>query len=426
MFLNYLKIAYRNLFKYKAFSLINISGLAIGMTCCFLILVWVMDELSFDRFHKNADNLYRAVVRVKNDNGVTTSIWGPAALGPGLKREMPEVVDFARYVPAPQITLQHEDATFNEQVVWVDPSFFKMFTFPAIAGDLETAFEEPLALVITQKMAKKYFGTDKDVINKVLKMSNRYDYKVKAVLKDIPATSHLNFDILAPSSNLKYVGYKDDNWIWNNCITYVQLQKNVPYKKFNKKITNYIESHMTKFTFSEELFLQPLTRIYLYSDFSGERSRQGNITHVYILSIIAVFILLIACINFMNLSTARSMNRVTEIGIRKVVGAHRTHLIAQFYGESIFLSVVALVIALGLSELLLPSFNAMAGKQLSHDLTGNWHVILGIGLITVFTGIIAGSYPAFYLSAFKPARILQGSSKKASKSAVLRKTLVIL
>jgi len=426
MFLNYLKIAYRNLFKYKAFSLINISGLAIGMACCFLILMWVMDELSFDRFHENADNLYRAVMRVKNDNGVTTTIWGPAALGPGLKREMPEVVDFTRYVPAPQITLQHEDATFNEQVVWVDPSFFKMFTFPAIAGDLETAFKEPLALVITQKIAKKYFGTDKDVIGKVLKMSNRYDYKVKAVLKDIPATSHLDFDILAPSSNLKYAGYKDDNWVWNNCITYVQLQKNVSYKDFNKKITNYIESHMTKFTFSEELFLQPLTRIHLYSDFSGERSRQGNITHVYILSIIAVFILLIACINFMNLSTARSMNRVTEIGIRKVVGAHRRHLIAQFYGESIFLSVVALVIALGLSELLLPSFNTLAGKQMSHDLTGNWRVILGIGLITVFTGIIAGSYPAFYLSAFKPARILQGSSKKASKSAVLRRTLVIL
>ncbi len=426
MFNNYIKIAFRNLFKYKAFSLINVAGLAIGMTCCFLILLWVMDELSFDRFHENADNLYRAVMRVKNDNGVSTSIWGPFALGPGLKREMPEVVDFTRYVPAPQITLQHEDATFNEQVVWVDPSFFKMFTFPALAGDLETAFNEPLALVITQKMAKKYFGTDKDVIDKVIKMSNRFDYKVKAVIKDIPVNSHLDFDILAPSANLKYVGYKEDNWLWPNSITYFQLQKNVSYEQFNKKITKYIESKMTKFTFSEDLFLQPLTKIHLYSDYAGDRSRLGNITHVYILSIIAVFILLIACINFMNLSTARSMNRVTEIGIRKVVGAHRTHLIAQFYGESIFLSVVALVIALGLVELLLPSFNALAGKQLSHDLTGNRSVILGIGLITLITGIIAGSYPAFYLSAFKPARILQGSSKKASKSAVLRRTLVII
>jgi putative ABC transport system permease protein len=426
VFTNYIKIAFRNLFKYKAFSLINVAGLAIGMTCCFMILLWVLDELSFDRFHENADDLYRSVVKVMNDNGVSTSIWGPAALGPGLKREMPEMLDFARYVPAPQITLQHEEASFNEQVAWVDPSFFKMFSFPAIAGDLETAFDEPLALVITQKMAKKYFGTDKDVIDKVIKMSNRFDYKVKAVLKDIPATSHLDFDILAPFSNLQYVGYKDDNWLRNNCITYVQLQKNVPYKKFNEKITHYIEGHMTTFTFAEELFLQPVTRIHLYSDFRGERSRQGNITHVYILSIIAVFILLIACINFMNLSTARSMNRATEIGIRKVVGAHRTHLIAQFYGESIFLAVVALIIALGLSELLLPSFNALAGKQLSHDLTGDWSVMLGIGLITVVTGIIAGSYPAFYLSAFKPVKILRGSSRKTSKSAGLRKALVII
>ena len=427
MLSNYLKIAFRNLFKYKAFSLINIMGLAIGMTCCFLILVWVLDELSFDRFHENSASIYRSVVRINNDNGVATTPWGPTALGPGLKREMPEVVDYTRVLPGAKIALHHGDTAFYDSIYYVDPSFFKIFSFPTVDGDLETAFKGPANVVITRKIAKKYFGTEEGVIGKVLKLSNQWDLTVRAVIEDIPANSHLKFDILAPFEvMMKYAGYKDTDWTTINTMTYFQLQKNVSYKVFNEKITHFIEGKMTNITFKEELFLQPLTRIHLYSDFGGSGSGQGNITQIYILSIIAAFILLIACINFMNLSTARSMNRVTEIGIRKVVGAHRSHLIAQFYGESIFLSVLALVIALGLAALLLPWFNNLAGKQLSLDLTGNWQIMLGIGLITLFTGLIAGSYPAFYLSALKPARILQGSSKKASKSAVLRKVLVVL
>ncbi|MCP4751243.1 MAG: FtsX-like permease family protein [Proteobacteria bacterium] len=426
MLFNYIKIAFRNLFKYKAFSLINIFGLAIGMTCCFMILLWVLDELSFDRFHENSPNLYRTVVRVINDNGTTTSIWGPTPMGPALKEEMPEVVDFARWLPAPQLSLHHEDSAFNEKIIWVDPNFFQMFSFPAIEGELEGALNEPLSLIITRRIARKYFGTDENIVGKTLKMNNKWEYKIKAVIEDVPANSHLEFDVLAPFTNLKYVGWKMDNWLMNNTITYLQLQEGVSYQEFNQKIEGYLEAHMTKFTFSEKLFLQPLTEVHLYSDFAGDRAKLGNITHVYILSIIAAFILLIACINFMNLSTARSANRVKEIGIRKTVGAQRSHLIAQFYGESIFLSVVALVAAIVLVILLLPSFNTLSGKQLALDLTGDPQVVFGIGLITFFTGIIAGSYPAFFLSAFKPARVLQGSSRGTAKSTVLRKTLVVV
>jgi len=426
MVFNIIKIAFRNLFKYKAFSLINIFGLAMGMTCCFLIMLWVLDELSFDRFHENSSEICRAIVTVKNDNGLSTSIYGPTPLGPALKREMPEVVEYTRYLAAPQLSFHHENDVFNEKVMFVDPGFFKMFSFPAIDGDLDKALAEPLSLVITRRIAKKYFRTDKDVVGKVLKMNNKWDYIVKAVIEDVPLNSHLDFDVLAPFTNLKYTGRKMDNWMRNNAITYIQLGKNVPLEPFNKKIVKYLEKHMTKFTFSEDLFFQPLEKIHLHSDFKGDKSRLGNITHVYILSIIALFILVIACINFMNLSTARSENRVTEIGVRKVVGAQRTHLIAQFYGESIFLSIVALLAALGIVILLLPYFNILSGKQLTLDLTGNWQVITGLGLITFFTGVIAGSYPAFFLSSFKPARVLQGSSKKAAKSAVLRKILVVL
>lgn len=422
----YLKIAFRNLFKYKAFSLINIMGLAIGMTCCFLIFVWVLDELSFDRFHVNSDNLYRSVVQYYADNNEGAAAWGPTALGPGLKRDMPEVADFARILPGDKTALHHENTAFYDRIYFVDPSFFKMFSFPLLEGDSETMFKAPNSIVITRRTAKKYFGTDKDVVGKVLKMSNKWDYSVTGVVDNVPANSSLDFDVLVPFAVLRWAGYKDTDWMTINCTTYFQLNKNVDYKVFNEKIFKYIEGKMANDNIKRELYLQPLTRIHLYSDFGGSGPKKGDIKQVYILSLIAAIILLIACINFMNLSTARSMNRVTEIGIRKVVGAHRSHLIAQFYGESIFLSVLALVIALGLAALLLPWFNNLAVKQLSLDLTGNWRIMLGIGLITLFTGLIAGSYPAFYLSALRPARILQGSSRKASISAVLRKALVVL
>jgi len=426
MFLNYIKIAFRNLFKYKVFSLINISGLAIGMCCCFLILLWVLDELSFDRFHEHYPDLYRTVIDVNDDTGKRTTVYGPSALGPALKEEFPEVVDFARYVQAPQLALKHGDVVFNEKIMWADPGFFRIFTFPAIDGNLDTALNTPTSMVITRRIARKYFGTDRDVIGKVLKLNNRTDFQITAIIDDVPANSHLDFDIIAPFSTLKNVGWQMNSWRRYNSQTYLKLKKNFPYEQFNDKIKKIIEKHQTRFTYSADLFVQPLSRIHLYSDFRGDQARLGNITHIYILSIVAGFTLLIACINFMNLSTARSANRVKEIAVRKVVGAQRTHLIAQFYGESVFLSVVATVVALVLVKLLLPSFNALSGKMLTLTLAGNRQVIAGIVGITFFSGIIAGSYPAFFLSSFEPARALKGSLKIGRRSIGLRKILVVL
>jgi putative ABC transport system permease protein len=426
MLLNYIKIAFRNLFKFKAFSLINIAGLAIGMTCCFLILIWVLDELNFDTFHENYDTIGRGVYNVINDNGTSVSIWTPTPLGPTLVEEMPEVVNAARYLPATNSSLFYENESFSEKVIWTDPNLFEMFTFPVFDGDITTALNEPTSLIITRRIAKKYFGTDEGVIGKTLKMANKWDYKIKAVIENVPVNSHLEFDILAPYSTLKYAGRKMDNWLAPNTITYIQFAEGVDIDAFNEKISGYVESKMTKFTYATKISFQPLSRIHLYSDFKGDNAKLGNITHVYILSIIAIFILLIACINFMNLSTARSANRVKEIGIRKVVGAHRSHLIAQFYGESIFLSILGLAVSLVAVIILLPYFNNLSGKQLSLDLTVNWQTVLGIILITLFTGILAGSYPAFFLSSFKPARVLQGSSRGTAKSTMLRKVLVVM
>ena len=426
MLLNYIKIAFRNLFKFKAFSVINILGLAIGMTCCFLIFLWVLDELGFDRFHENYRTIARGTFNVINDNGESQSVWGPTPLGPTILEEMPEVVNATRFLPGANSSLFYNNESFAEKIIWTDPNFFEIFTFPVFDGDIKTALNEPTNLIITRRIARKYFGTDENVIGKVLKMSNKWDYKVKAVIENIPANSHLDFDVLAPFSTLKYANWQMDNWTRSNCLTYIQFQEGVNIDAFNEKISGYVESKMTNFTYSVKLSFQPLSRVHLYSDFKGDNIRLGNITHVYILSIIAIFILLIACINFMNLSTARSANRVKEIGIRKVVGAHRSHLIAQFYGESIFLSVLGLGVSIVAVMILLPYFNNLAAKQLNLDLTGDWQTIIGIIGITLLTGVIAGSYPAFFLSSFKPARVLQGSSRGTAKSIILRKVLVVL
>ncbi|MBL7177658.1 MAG: ABC transporter permease [Desulfobacteraceae bacterium] len=425
MLFNYIKIAFRNLLKNKTFSLINISGLAIGMTCCFLILIWVLDEFSFDRFHKNSADIYRVICRIKSDNDVNSTSWSPLALGPALMQEYPEVIDFTRCTLGERSFLRHGDAVFTEKIFWVDPSFFRIFSFKTLEGNLDEALNSPTSLVITRRIAKKYFGTDRNIVGKVLKLNNRSDFKINAVIEDVPANSHIEFDIMGPISILRRVGYDLNSWSRYVTMTYLQLQKNVSYQEVNQKIAKIIENHQGSFTYSVDIEMQPLTDIHLYSDFKGERAKVGSIANVYILSIIAALILIIACINFMNLSTARSSNRLKEIGIRKVVGALRSQLLAQFYGESIFFAVLALVFSLALVKLLLPPFNTLSGKALTLGLASGWQVIITIGLITLFTGIIAGSYPAYYLSSLLPGRVLKGGAKSGTKSVLVRKVLVV-
>jgi ABC-type antimicrobial peptide transport system permease subunit len=425
MLSNYLKITFRNILKYKAFSLINISGLAIGMSCCFMILIWVLDEFSFDRFHKNSADIYRVIARIKSDNSINSTIWTPFPLGPGLKQEYPEVVEYARCTLGERSSLRHGDSIFKEKIYWVDESFFRIFSFKALEGNLDDALSSPTSLVITRRIAKKYFGTDQNIVGRVLKLNNRSDFRINAMIEDVPANSHLEFDIMAPLSLLRRVGYDFNRWGRYITMTYIQLQKKVPYREFSKKVAKIIERHQGSFTYSVDVELQPLTAIHLYSDFRNERAKVGSISNVYILSVIALFILIIACINFINLSTARSGTRLKEIGIRKVVGAQRGQLVAQFYGEPIFYSILALLVSLVLVKLFLPSFNTLSGKALNLGLVISWQVITAIGLITVFTGIIAGSYPAYYLSSLQPGRVLKGGTKGGGKNIIFRQVLVV-
>ena len=437
MFINYLKISIRNLLRFKVFSFINISGLAIGMACCLLILLWVMDELSYDRFHKNANDLYRVVQNIPLVAGYNADPILPAPLGPTLKREYPEILDAVRIVPPQDAAMSYGDKLFKEKFIAVEPSFLKMFTFTVIQGDPNTALNSPLSIVLTKQIAEKYFG-DENPIGKVLKVNNRTNFTVTAVLENIPHNSHISFDILIPYMLVALLRGQADNWGANNLFTYVQLKEGTNPHDVNNKISGIINKQLEKkYTsnfYKTKVYLQPLKKVYFNSYFPGFSTYtmtqfalvQGNLALVYIFSTIAVLVLLIACINFMNLSTARSMNRVKEIGIRKVVGSRRIQLIAQFIGESFLLTVLALFIAIMLVELFLPLFNSLSDKQLSIDIFSNWRILVGIFVITLITGIVAGSYPALYLSAFQPIQALKGMLTTGKKAHIFRNVLVIL
>jgi putative ABC transport system permease protein len=417
MFKNYLKIAYRNLIRYKGYSLINISGLAIGIACCIVILLWVQHELSYDRFHENADQIYRAAYRFKD--GSAQGIHLPGPLCAFLKNNYPEIKDATTYKHWTK-KISFNKKSFLGTGSYVDPSFFKIFTFPFVKGNPETALSQPYSIVITEDLAKRFFDND-DPLEKQLTyyaFSRGVDLKVTGVIKNIPRNSHIQFDYLIPYK----IGY---DWMktWKNSsgYTYVLLHKNTSYQQVNQKISNVLNQHRPEY--QTTLFLQPLKKIHLYP-----LEGVGRITYIYIFSVMGLLVLLIACINFMNLSTARYDKRFKEIAVKKVVGSRRIQLICQFLSESLLMSVLALFLAVFLVELLLPWINAMLGTQL--NLNHSPIVILSLVGMMVFTGILAGSYPAFFLSSFPPAAVLKGkfsimrvSGRKLGFS--LRKALVV-
>ncbi|MFC2142116.1 ABC transporter permease [Acidobacteriota bacterium] len=324
MFKNYLKIALRNITKHKAYSLINISGLAIGMACTVLILLWIQDELSTDRFHKHIDNLYKVVERQDYSGSefyLTDNTPGP--LAQALKEQFAEVADSTRFLYGGRRPVRYGDKNYDEPLCFTDPSFFDMFTFPLIKGDKKNVLKEPSSIVITEEMAAKYFGNE-DPLGKILNLDNRYDFKVTGVLKDIPHNTHLYFfDFLLPFSQAdEFVGGSFENWGRNWPWTYLLLQEGTSTKEYEKKI----EGFLNEFQSATTLFMQPVKKINFYT-YTGESS---YIVYLYIFSVIAFFILLIACINFMNLSTARSNNRAKEVGMRKVAGANKSNIVKQF------------------------------------------------------------------------------------------------
>ena len=422
MFKNYLNVALRSIKKHWGFSIINISGLVMGMACAILILLWVQDELSFDKFHKNIDDLY--IVGARMYFGAEVQNWGstPPAVGPAFKADYPEVVNSTRYYRVRDLALRHEDIAFTESIRATDPAFLEMFTFPMIVGDKRTALSGTHSIVLAEKIAHKFFG-DENPLGKILRIEDTYDFVVTGVLEDIPSNSWLQFDVLIPIAFCEEL-YENDRSldIWDNYSfrTFVQLAEGASPESFTEKITHRITNETGR-KFSEP-YLRPFSSLHLHwLGFGG-----GNIQSVRIFSMIAFFVLFIACVNFMNLTTARAGNRAREVGLRKVVGARRIQLIAQFFGESILLSFLSLFLAMILVHALLPVFNTLAGKTLSVDYFNNPALILRLMGVALFTGLMAGSYPALLLASFQPSRTLRGSWRGGSGSARFRKILVVI
>lgn len=415
MLKNYIKIALRKTKKQKGYSAINLSGLAIGMAACMLIFLWVHDELSYDRFHQDYDQLQRVMIQFADMTWPVVSI----PVGPGLKRDFPEIVEFSRYdIIGGLFTL--EDKMYQEGGAFADPSFLKMFSFPLIHGDPQTALTAPDSIVISEAMAEKFFGTD-NPIGKVLKVNHSSEYRISAVMKNLPADTHFDFEFIIPFEILIRQDRDPENWGRFQIYTYIQLQKGVSEHTLKEKMSRYLDQH--KLRSNPKLDLMPVARIHLHSE-----DGTGDFRYVVIFSLIAGFILFIACVNYMNLMTARSSTRAKEIGMRKVIGAGRGELIRQFMGESIFFSLLALIGGGFLVYLILPAFNNLAVKSLSFMALLTPKFLIAILLMTFFSGILSGSYPAFFLSSFRPIHILRGVLLPAGtrpKSVLFRKFLVI-
>jgi putative ABC transport system permease protein len=423
MFKNYLKIAIRNLTKNKIYSFINIVGLAIGMASCILILLWVQDELSYDRFYQLADRLYRVTDHEKYTTGEEINFtMNPADLAPMLLADFPEIKKVARLRRVGSTVVQYDEKFFSEEnMVCVDPVFLEMFTIPFVKGNANHALSGPSSIIISQKMAQKYFENE-NPIGKTIRVDNRLDFQVTAVMKEIPSNSHLKIDFLTPFQTLREFGYQIEGWDNWAFTTYVLLDENIDYHQVAQKIANTCQRYQKKS--SATLSLQPVPDIHLRSGTIWGIGGTGDIKYVYIFTIIAGFILLLACINFMNLATARAGNRAKEVGLRKTVGARRREIINQFFTESMLYSIISLVFAILIAMEFLPLFNSISGKNLGLGIRNSLKIFLFLVGIAAITGIIAGSYPALFLSSFRPVKVLKGTLKSGSKSSLFRKLLV--
>lgn len=423
MLRNYFKIAVRTLIKNKKLSVINIFGLAVGMACSLLIFLFIEHETGYDRFHKDAGSVYRVVKDFVNDDGsripdATT----PAPLAAAMQREIPEVMSVTRLHPnwGGTTLVEYQDKKIAEEKVWrVDSSFFDVFTFEFLRGDPKTALSDINSIILTETTAKRYFG-EGDPIGKTLKLNQRNDVTVTAVIKDVPAQSHFHFDFLMSFRVLPRA--IETNWGGYNYYTYVKVRPGTSIAAFEEKIQGVYERNQEE-RYSE-FYTQPLTDIHLTSKLKWELEPNGDRLYVNVFTIIAIFILVIAAINYINLSTAKSSLRAKETGIRKVSGAQRTSLVFQFLLESVIISVLSAVIAIALAYALIPTVNELTQKDLF--ISGNPLVLLYLGVITILTGIIAGLFPALYLSSFRPVTVLKGLKLNEKGALNLRKALVIV
>jgi putative ABC transport system permease protein len=429
MLKNYLKIAFRSLKKHKGYSFINISGLAIGMAVCILILMWVLNELSFDLYHEKVDHICRVTMDIELGSTLHTPVTLTAA-GPALVRDFPEVITASRIDPPNRASVKYGDKLFQEaRVGYAENAIFDIFTFPFVSGDPRTALEAPYSIVITESMAKKYFG-DEDPLGKILRINNEKDFSVTGVVEDVPLNSHFVFNMLCSfQTYLKEGDARDDQWFDVRFFTYLLLDENVDIRKLEQKLPGFIDKYlgeaMKASGGSIRLSLQPLKRIHLHSDFERDMSANSDIAYVYLFSGIAIFVLCIAAINFINLSTARSSTRAQEVGMRKTLGAVRSRLIEQFLGESLIYSMCSMVLAIVLLKLSLPFFNSIIGHNLSVNFVQAPWLILAFLALAVIVGVFAGSYPAFFLSSFQPVFVLKGLLKVGTSNSRFRRVLVV-
>ena len=432
MFNNYMKVVIRNLLKHKGYLVTNVFGLAIGIASCVLIVLYIQDELSFDQYHEYKDRIYRLAVSETAGDKVDEWAMSPAPWAPVLVQDYPEIENVTRVrPPASRWLIRHEEKRFYEaDFVFVDSTFFDLFSIHLIRGDAKTALAEPHTVVLSASVTEKYFG-DENPIGEVITGDNRYEFTVTGVMQDIPDNSHFHFDFLASFASLTATGlYGEPSTMQNHnhsLYTYLMLREGAVPEALELKLSGFLEMYLGERleTLGIELrpFLQPLTEIHLNSNLRGELEANSDILYVYLFSTLAGFVLLIACINYMNLSTARSARRAHEVGMRKVLGSHQVQLIKQFMSESVLFSLLALVVALGLVHLLLPQFNLLSGKSLEMNYGSSW-LVPTLVAITFVTGIAAGGYPAFVLSSFRPIAVLTGSLKAGTSHSLLRKTLI--
>jgi putative ABC transport system permease protein len=426
MIKNLLKTAVRHIRKYVGYSILNIAGLALGISSALFLIIYVSDEMSYDRYHENAGRIYRVASKITETDDQFTWIVAQIPMGPQVVQDYPEVESFVRFINMPRALYKYEDKEYvEENFFYVDSTLFDIFTYRVIRGEVKSAIRDPKKIVLTETAAARYFGST-DPIGKTISGGDN-TFEVTGVIEDVPSNSHFRFDAVSARNNLpKQIG----NWGNFGVFTYLLLPRNQDVKAFETKIQGMYDAHMKTIfeplNIKIEYILEPITRIHLYSTNSGEPEPTGSITYVIIFGIVALFLILIAAMNYMNLATARSASRAREVSLRKVVGSRRGPLIAQFLSESVVLTFISLIISLLLVAALLPKFNLLAGKSFSLAILYSPAVLLSVVGVILVVGIAGGSYPAFYLSRFSPVTVLKGEITQGSSGTLFRKILVVI
>jgi len=426
MLKNLIKTALRHMMKHPGYSFLNVLGLTLGITSALFLLIYVSDEVSYDRYHEKADRIYRVSSKITETDDQFTWIVAQIPFGPQVAQDYPEVEAYVRFINMPRALYKYEDREFNEEnFFYADTALFDIFTYKVIKGDARSALLQPNKIVLTETVAARYFG-EADPVGKTLTAGDRA-FEVTGVIEDVPFNSHFRFEALASRSNLpEQIG----SWGNFGVFTYLLFPEGLDVKAFEKKMQGmyaaYMEPIFGPVNVKIEYILEPIKEIHLYSTKAGEPEPTGSITYVYIFAIVAIFLVLIAAMNYMNLATARSASRAREVGLRKVVGSHRSLLVMQFLSESILFTVIALVISIVLLMALLPKFNLLAGKSFDLNVLYSPVVVVGIVAVIILVGIIGGSYPAFFLSRFSPVTVLKGEITQGSAGSLFRKILVVI